>query len=133
MPEGDIFGRLRIPRLGLDVIVLEGADRATLTRGPGHIPTTARPDAGLNTAISGHRTTYGAPFAALDLLRVGDIMRLTTVNGDYRYRMIGSAVVRPTDLAVIGQGFKKRLTLTTCDPPGSAVRRLAVWAKEETR
>lgn len=126
-----IFGRLLIPKLGLDVIVLEGTDPATLTRGPGHIKTTAMPWEGANTAISGHRTSYGAPFARLDLLRRGDRMELLTARGRFVYRVDGSAVVKPTDLAVIGRNFKKRLTLTTCDPPASAVRRLAVWGIEE--
>ncbi|MDP1808406.1 MAG: class E sortase [Actinomycetota bacterium] len=123
-----MFGRLLIPKLGLDVIVLEGTDPATLTRGPGHIKTTAMPWEGANTAISGHRTTYGAPFARLDRLRHGDKIELLTTRGKFIYLVAGSVVVKPTDLSVIGQAFKNRLTLTTCDPPGSAARRLAVWA-----
>ncbi len=124
-----IFGRLKIPRLGLDVIVLEGTDRATLTKGPGHIIGTAPPWKKGNTAISGHRTTFGAPFARLDRLRAGDKIFLQTAKGDYAYKVAGRAVVKPTDVYVIGQRFTGRLTLTTCDPPGTAVRRLAVWAE----
>lgn len=126
---GQAFGRLRIPKLGLDVIVLEGADRSTLMRGPGHITGTAVPESRGNTAISGHRTTFGAPFAELDRLATGDRVVLNTLSGEYVYIVSGRAVVKPTDLAVIGQQFKDRLTLTTCDPPSSAVRRLAVWAR----
>lgn len=123
----EIFGRLLIPKLGLDVIVLEGTDPATLTHGPGHIKTTAMPWEGANTVISGHRTTYGAPFARLDRLRHGDRVELLTTRGKFVYLVAGSAVVKPTDLSVIGQASKNRLTLTTCDPPGNAARRLAVW------
>lgn len=129
LSRGDIFGRLVIPKLGIDVIVLEGADQATLTKGPGHIPGTAWPRQGRNAAISGHRTTFGSPFARLNALERGDLIELTTRLGSYRYRVGGSDVVRPTDVFVIGQGFKDRLTLTTCDPPGSAAKRLAVWAE----
>jgi len=129
LSRGDIFGRLVIPKLGIDVIVLEGIDRATLTKGPGHIPGTAWPRQGRNTAISGHRTTFGSPFARLNVLKRGDSIELTTLHGYYRYRVGGRDVVRPTDVFVIGQDFKDRLTLTTCDPPGSAVGRLAVWAE----
>ncbi len=129
LSRGDIFGRLVIPKLGIDVIVLEGVDRATLTKGPGHIPGTAWPRQGRNAAISGHRTTFGSPFARLDTLERGDLIELTTLLGFYKYRVGGRDVVRPTDVFVIGQDFKDRLTLTTCDPPGSAAKRLAVWAE----
>ncbi len=126
-----IFGRLRIPKLDLDVIVLEGTDLITLRRGPGHIIKTARPSEDGNTAISGHRTTYGAPFAELNKLEKGDVILLTTLEGDYEYQVTGSGVVRPTNLSVIGQNYKGRLTLTTCDPPGSAAKRLAVWSQKK--
>ncbi len=126
-----IFGRLRIPKLDLDVIVLEGTDIITLRRGPGHIKKTAWPSEEGNTAVSGHRTTYGAPFAELDRLEKGDLILLTTLEGDYEYQVTGSGVVRPTNLSVIGQNYKGRLTLTTCDPPGSAVKRLAVWSQKK--
>jgi sortase A len=124
-----IFGRLVIPKLGVDAIVLEGTDRAMLMRGPGHIKSTAWPHEGRNTAISGHRTTFGAPFAKLNQLENGNLIELTTLKGHYRYRVKGRDSVPPTDVAVIGQEFKNRLTLTTCDPPGSAAKRLVVWAK----
>ena len=129
LSRGDIFGRLVIPKLDIDVIVLEGADRATLTKGPGHISGTAWPPQRRNTAISGHRTTFGSPFARLNALERGDVIELTTRFGSYKYRVGGRDVVRPTDVFVIGQNFKDRLTLTTCDPPGTATKRLAVWAK----
>jgi sortase A len=130
--EGEVFGRLEIPKLGLDVIVLHGTEPATLTRGPGHITDTAWPGQGGNTAISGHRTTFGAPFRHLDRLRAGDKLIVSTADGRFVYKMTGSATVRPTDIEVIGQDHDGRLTLTTCDPPGSSAKRLAVWA-EETR
>jgi sortase A len=124
----NIFGRLIIPRMNLDVIVLEGTDRATLMKGPGHIKGTAKPsDTMGNTVISGHRTTFGAPFADLDQLQNGDRVILNTRDGRFVYQVSGARSVKPTDLTVIGQNYDGRLTLTTCDPPGSAVRRLAVW------
>ena len=126
-----IFGRLKIPKLGLDVIVLEGTDRSTLTKGPGHIIGTSAPWERGNTAISGHRTTFGAPFANLGRLRGGDKLVLLTLGGDYIYKVTGRAVVRPDDVSVIGQDFRDRLTITTCDPPGSAAKRLTIWAEKD--
>lgn len=128
----NLFGRLLIPKLELDVIVLEGTDMSTLTKGPGHIKQTAKPsDARGNTVISGHRTTFGAPFAALDRLTNGDSLTLITTAGRFEFEVSGSASVKPTDLSVIGQDYEGRLTLTTCDPPGSAVRRLVVWGTKK--
>lgn len=127
----NIFGRIRIPKLGLDVIVLEGTDQLTLTKGPGHMKGTAWPWQRGNTVISGHRTTFGAPFAGLNKLKKGDLILLSTTKGLFSYRVTGSKVVKPNDMSVVGQKYAGRLTLTTCDPPGSAVRRLTVWAQKE--
>ncbi len=129
LSDGDIFGRIVIPKLDVDMIVLEGAGRSNLTKGPAHITATSWPSQGGNTAVSAHRTTFAAPFRHLDQLKNGDLIKLITLRGQYRYRVTGRDSVRPTETAVIGQTWGDRLTLITCDPPGSAVRRLAVWAE----
>ncbi len=69
--KGEAIGRLRIPSIDLDVVVVEGTDTASLQKGPGHYPETPFPGQGGTTAIAGHRTTYLAPFRHLDQLDAG--------------------------------------------------------------
>src|SRR4051812_20856091 len=49
---------LRIPRIGLEVAVLEGTDEWTLNRAVGHIDDTAAPGTGGNSGIAGHRDGF---------------------------------------------------------------------------
>src|SRR6185436_9514679 len=66
--DGEGFAWLRIPRIGLDDIVVAGVGREDLKKGPGHYPQTPMPGQLGNSAIAGHRTTYGGPFLHLDEL-----------------------------------------------------------------
>ncbi|HEV3474439.1 MAG TPA: class E sortase, partial [Actinomycetota bacterium] len=83
-----------------------------------------------NAAIAGHRTTYGKPFAEMDDLQAGDRITLETPVGSCTYEVSGAPFrTTPDDFAVLQQGPGSRLTLTTCDPPGSADYRLIVHAE----
>ncbi len=126
---GDGIARIVIPRIGLDAIVVELADMAdneSLKKGPGHIQGTAYPGQAGNCVISGHRTTYGAPFRAINELQPGDEIILRTAAGDYTYHAIETRIVEPTDLSVLEQGTDKRVTLTACHPWYSAAQRIIV-------
>lgn len=74
------IGKILIPSIGVDVIVLEGTSTGDLREGPGHWEETPFPGQGGNFVVSGHRTTYGAPFRKLNDLKVGDstVMRIST-------------------------------------------------------
>jgi sortase A len=61
--EGDAAGRIRIPKIGADFVVLDGTGAAALRKGPGFFPQTPFPGTGGTVAIAGHRTTYGRPSA----------------------------------------------------------------------
>ena len=71
-PEGDPIGYIRIPRIGINQVVVEGTNTPDLRKGPGHYIGTPLPGQGGNAAIAGHRTTYGHPFYNLDSVKVGD-------------------------------------------------------------
>ncbi len=137
---GDPIGRLRIPRIDLDRLVQQGAsgkraldpdeDRALLRNGPVHYGNTPLPGAGEPFAVSGHRTTYGAPFYKLDKLRKGDPIYVDTPYARFRYKVAKTTTVDPTDIGVLeDRGYG--LVLTTCTPPYSAAHRLIVWATLE--
>lgn len=110
---GGLIGRMEIPRLGLSAIVMEGIGAKTLRRAVGHIPGTALPGQPGNVGISGHRDTF---FRSLRNIRQNDIITLTTLLGEYRYRVVSTRVVRPDNVAVLDPSNSEVLTLVTCYP-----------------
>lgn len=131
VPEGSPVTRLRIPKLGVDTVVVEGASEESLRSGAAHYSGTALPGEPGNVAIAGHRTTYGKPFNELDRLGPGDQVFLDTPVGPYVYEMVepfdGHAnpwVVAPDQIEVIEPTEDDSLTLTTCHPKGSDRQRL---------
>lgn len=127
---GQSLTRLQIPKLGVNVVVVQGVSTDDLKAGAGHYPETPMPcDAG-DVAVAGHRTTYGKPFANVDRLRPGDQIVLRTPVGSCVYEVERNPfVVLPTDLAVVSNTPRQfELTLTACDPKGSASHRIVVKA-----
>jgi sortase A len=133
---GDALALMKIPRLGsgYSFAVVEGVSTADLKKGPGHYPGTALPGQIGNFVVSGHRTTYLAPFNGLDKLQPGDAIVIETADTWYTYRVTSLKTVLPTDIAVIlpvpgKKGAKPKqalITLTTCTPKYSASHRLIV-------
>jgi sortase A len=110
---GDLVGLIRIPRLDLSVIVIEGTSAKVLRRGAGHIPGTALPGHAGNVAISGHRDTF---FLPLKNIRLNDVITLTTLLGEYSYQVTSTTVVTPYDVSVLNKSRNEILTLVTCYP-----------------
>ncbi|MGI8662501.1 MAG: class E sortase [Acidimicrobiales bacterium] len=133
--EGDPIGRIEIERISLKAVVVEGVRDEDLKDGPGHYPNTPMPGQKGNAAIAGHRTTYGAPFASIDELQVGDKIGVTTLQGHFTYEVMpqadGSAhlIVSPSHVEVLDDAGDNRLTLTACHPKYSASQRIIVNAK----
>jgi len=136
---------LKIPRIALDVAVVYGVGVDQLKLGPGLFPDCKAvsgqvgpgectdgalyPGEDGNVAISGHRTTYLAPFWNLNELQKGDMIDLVSGRVRYRYRVRGEEVVDPTaGFAVVEQHGRRELTLTTCNPRFSATQRLIAHA-----
>lgn len=128
--EGDSLTRIKIPRIGVDVVVVEGTSASALRAGAGHYPRTPLPCEVGNVAIAGHRTTYGKPFHDLDLLEPGDRVTLETPIGECTYEVdVDPFIVRPDQTEVVDNTpDEARLTLTTCHPKGSARQRLILTA-----
>jgi sortase A len=134
---GDAIGHLRIPRIGLYKVIIEGEhrppslgignDQQYLRSGPTHYGLTPLPGAGQPFAVAGHRTTFGAPFFKLNLLRPGDVITVITPYAQLDYAVVHETKVAPSDISVLAdRGYD--LVLTTCNPPYSAAQRLIVWA-----
>jgi sortase A len=126
---GGLIGRMEIPRLGLSAVVMEGTSNATLRHAVGHIGGTALPGASGNVGISGHRDTF---FRPLRKVEANDLITLTTLAGEYRYRVVSTRVVDPDDVAVLDPAESETLTLVTCYPfyfVGPAPKRFIVTAE----
>lgn len=135
--EGDALTRIKIPKLGVDVVVVEGTSASALRAGAGHYPQTPLPCEVGNVGIAGHRTTYGKPFANVDRLAPGDTIILETPVASCTYEVSKAPFfTTPNDLSVVANdAAQKLLTLTSCHPKGSASQRIiirAVLSKSQT-
>jgi sortase A len=123
---------LRVPRLNVEVPVLEGTSDAILNRGVGHIAGTALPGQVGNLAITGHRDGF---FRPLKDIRSGDVIEVERADHGHnqvdRYLVRSLSVVVPSDTSVLKPTFNSTLTLITCYPfyyVGSAPQRFVVQA-----
>ena len=129
---GTAFAVIRIPKIeSLEDgwAVVEGVGVRDLKNGAGHMPDTPLPGAPGNAVISGHRTTYGAPFHDVDVLSWGDIIEVDTALGTHTYAVRELKIVKPTDVWVTEPREGAWLTLTTCHPKFSSRQRLIVFAE----
>ena len=127
---GEVLGRLRVPRLNVEVMVREGAGESTLRRAVGHIPGTGLPGQIGNVALAGHRDTF---FRPLRNIRKDDVIDLETGQGTLHYLVKSTQIVSPSDVSVLKASAGKTLTLVTCYPfyyVGSAPKRFIVRAVE---
>ena len=126
---GAAVGRIEIPRIGADFVVVNGTAPGALRKGPGIYDETPFPGVPGTTAIAGHRTTYLAPFRDVDDLRTGDDIVLEMPYGRFTYEVQRTRIVEPTRVSVIERVSYDRLVLSACHPLYSAARRIVVFAR----
>lgn len=129
VPTGAAVGRIVIPKIGADYVVVQGTDSSSLEKGPGHYPSTALPGLGQTVAIAGHRTTYLAPFRHLDALRPGNRIELRMPYGRFIYHVQFTRIVSPRAWWVTHSVGYDRLVLSACNPLYSAAQRIVVFAR----
>ncbi len=132
MREGKPIGRIEIPSIGADYVVLEGTATADLQKGPGHYPETGLPGQGRTIGIAGHRTTYQAPFNRIDDIDEGDRITLEMPYGTFTYEVTKHRIVEPTQTEIVRDVGHERLVLTACHPLYSAAQRYAIFADLES-
>lgn len=125
---GEAMGRIAIPRIGLNAVLVDGTSEPDLAKGPGLYRGDFLPGEGRLVYIAGHRTIFGAPFSHLDALRRGDLVVLTMPYGRFTYRVTGHRIVPATALRVLRSGRHEQLILQTCHPRYSASHRYLVYA-----
>ncbi len=127
---GAAVGRILIPRVGADYVVVKGTDTADLISGPGIYPETRFPGIPGTTAIAGHRTTFLAPFREIEFLKPGNHILLYMPYAHFTYTVTAQRVVAPGDVrAAVSQVRFSRLVLSACTPVFTAEKRLLVYAR----
>jgi sortase A len=127
--EGEAAGRLRIPAIGVNSVVVDGTDTGSLRKGPGFFPEAPYPGARGTAAIAGHRTTYSAPFRRVDDLKQGNRIVVEMPYGRFTYEVERTRIVTPTALWVLRRASYDRLVLSACHPLYSAAKRIVVFAR----
>jgi sortase A len=125
---GAAIGHIVVPRLGLDMIIVNGTDSGTLRKGPGRDLRTYMPGQGELVYIAGHRTTYLAPFAHIDRLQPGDRVTLQMPYATFVYRVVRHQIVEADELSVLQSRGREEIALQACHPRFFATHRYIVWA-----
>jgi len=126
---GEPVGRLRIGRIGLKMVVVQGTDHESLKKGPGHYEGSGLPGEGHLIYVAGHRTTYLAPFAAINNIRVGDYIRFELPYGTFTYRVTRHYIVADNAIDALKDHGVEILRLQACHPRFFATHRYLVDAK----
>jgi sortase A len=134
-PGDNLVGRLYIPKLNKEWVVVNGVRPEDIKYAPGHYPKTALPGQVGNFSVAGHRIQK--IFWRIDELKPGDVIGVETQDYWFTYKVIGQEIVKPTAVEVVAPvpdkpgvaPTQKLLTLTTCNPKFNNYQRLIVHAQ----
>jgi sortase A len=126
---GQAIGRLRVPRMGVNLILVNGTDHDSLKNGPGRDQRTFMPGENRLVYIAGHRTTYLAPFSHINEIRPGDRITIEVPYGTFIYTATRHRIVKATDLSVLRSPRHELLELQACHPRFFASHRYIAYAR----
>ena len=126
---GEAIGRIRIPRMGVNMVLVNGTDNETLKKGPGRDARTFMPGENRLIYIAGHRTTYLAPFSHIDRLKSGDRVTIEVPYGTFIYAVTYHRIVKATDLSVLRSPKHEVVELQACHPRFFASHRYIAYAR----
>lgn len=127
-----LIGTMEIPKIGVNMVIVEGTEAAQLAVAIGHVPGTALPGQKGNCSVAGHRSGRGAkPFEKLDRLEDGDTVTYTVGRDSYNYVVFKKFVVEAKDIWVLRQNREESVTtIVTCEYVAPGVKkRLIVQAR----
>jgi sortase A len=130
LAQGELIGRIEIPRLHVSTIVFEGAGDNVLSVGVGHLSGTALPGDRGNVVLAAHRDTFFRPLRSVHKY---DWIVVVTPAATRRYQVDSTAIVSPNYIEVLAPTPAATLTLVTCYPFewfGHAPKRFIVRAHE---
>lgn len=131
--KSDAVGILTVPKLDMELPVVEGAGPEQLAKALGAISGLDEPgQMDGSYAIAGHRSSvFGKFFNRLDELKQGDSVELQTMGQQMMFKVYDKRIVKPEEIEVLKpeQG-KAKLSLVTCHPANSSKYRLIVLAEQ---
>ena len=129
--EDEVMGRVKVPSIGVDVLLIEGESKNNLKLGAAHMLGTAYPGEIGNCIIAGHRNyTFGSMFNRLGEVQLKDQISVEVRKLEYTYEVDDIEIINPEDLQVLKQPRdERRLTLLTCHPIHVGNKRLLIKAK----
>ena len=129
--EDEVMGKIKVPSIGVDLLVIEGESKENLKLGATHMLGTAYPGEVGNCVIAGHRNyTFGSMFNRLGEVKLNDQIHLEIGEYEYIYEVDEIEVINPDNLDVLKQPMnEKRLTVLTCHPIHVGNKRLLIKAK----
>jgi sortase A len=129
--------QISIPKVGINNADVE-IGTMDLKKSIIHYPQTAMPGQKGNAVIFGHSVlpqffnpkSYLTIFSTLFKLKANDKILIRYDNVNYTYNIEDIFEVKATDFSILDQRYDgKFLTLVTCSPPGTYIRRLVVKAR----
>jgi sortase A len=126
---GVAIGRIHVPRMGVNMVLVNGTDHDSLKKGPGRDQRTFMPGENRLVYIAGHRTTYLAPFSHIDRMKAGDRITIEVPYGTFIYRVTQHRIVKATDLSVLRSPRHEVIELQACHPRFFASHRYIVYAR----
>jgi sortase A len=126
---GEAIGRIIVPRMGVNMILVDGTDHDSLQRGPGRDLRSFMPGENRLVYIAGHRTTYLAPFSHIDQLRKRDKVTIEVPYATFVYSVTGYRIVPADDLSVLRSPRHELLELQACHPRFFATHRYIAYAR----
>lgn len=143
---GDPIARIRVPAIGLNMLMVNGTDPESLKDGPGRYagaavdlggyigtpPRAYMPGEGELVYVAGHRTTYSAPFARIDEINKGDRIALELPYASVEYVVTGWRIVRPSEISVLRSRGYEQIALQACHPRFRASQRYIVYGRAVT-
>jgi sortase A len=140
--------RVMVPKINVNAPVVYGltdlseqSAQKALVNGVIHYPiagASAFPGQNGNAVFLGHSSSdffkpgnYKFIFVQLNRLKVGDLFYLDFESKRYTYRVSETRIINPNEVGTLAIGSDKPYaTLITCDPPGTAHRRLIVIGEQ---
>jgi LPXTG-site transpeptidase (sortase) family protein len=142
IPSIEVDSHFLEPELGIESLLsqdwneLENQIRSSLLQGIVHYPGTAEPGQKGNFFVTGHSSNvfwevspYNTIFALLPRIEVGADVFVTYEQNEYHYRVTETKEVGPNDVSILKQGSDSQMTLMTCTPVGTTLKRFVVTAE----
>ncbi|EOU1683353.1 sortase [Clostridium perfringens] len=115
LEEGKGIGILNIPKINLEIGIIEGVSYEDIKYVVGHFPGSPMPGEKGNFSIAGHRISYfGQAFKDIDKLEKGDKVKVTYNGKEYTYEVTDMYEVTPNETEALNPTKDATITIVTC-------------------